>query len=459
MRYYLHILVAIFFILLGLSLVYQNINVVEVIPILGVYLLLMFTYKKFQFLNTSYTLMSLWLFGYIIGGHYTFANDILNYTQGLEYYKTHQYKKAYPIISQEAKRGNKEAQYLLANLYENGYGIEKDLSKSIFWYKKASSTYAYIVKTKDFHSIQTNKDNILKNKVYEEQKGLQFIFSKMDLTSPNVKDEVGKVVNKDFGILPYHSNYILPISYNKNSYTKRYSDIQSSNEKYDSNSEVEFQLSLQKNLSYDLFGFNEYISVGYTQHVWWQMYTDSAPFRETNYTPELFVTIPTSYDTDKLNNLKAIKFGYRHQSNGQDGYRSRSWDRLFLAGFWQWDNLFLKAEGWYRIPEDSKGADFYNGTNINDKGDDNPDIEDYLGYGEIDIKYLYGKHQLGLMLRNNLKSDNKGAIQFDWSVPMRNAKNTYWYVKAFNGYGESLIDYNQNNTKISFGFSFFRSLF
>lgn len=55
MRYYLHILVAIFFILLGLSLVYQNINVVEVIPILGVYLLLMFTYKKFQFLNTSYT--------------------------------------------------------------------------------------------------------------------------------------------------------------------------------------------------------------------------------------------------------------------------------------------------------------------------------------------------------------------------------------------------------------------
>lgn len=395
----------------------------------------------------------------ILSCTYLQANDILNYTQGLEYYKTQQYQKAYPIILEEAKRGNKEAQYLLASFYENGYGVEKDLEQSIYWYKKASSTYAYIEQKHEKEISKVSTNNIQKDNINKEQEGLQFMFSKLDLTSPNVKDEIGKIVNKDFGILPYHSNYILPISYNKNSYTKQYSTLQSSNEKYDSNTEVEFQLSLQKNLSYNLFGLNEYISVGYTQHVWWQMYTDSAPFRETNYTPEVFVTIPTSYDIDKDNNLKAIKFGFRHQSNGQDGYRSRSWDRLFLAGFWQWDNLFLKAEGWYRIPEDSKGSGFYDGTNINDKGDDNPNIEDYLGYGEIDIKYLYGKHQLGLMLRNNLQSENRGAIELDWSMPIQNAKNTYWYIKAFNGYGESLIDYNKNNTKISFGFSFFRSLF
>lgn len=382
-----------------------------------------------------------------------------DYSSGLDYYKTKQYKKAYPIILQEAKKGNKEAQYLLANLYENGYGVPKDLAKSIFWYKKASSIYAYIIQTKDTNTSKTTT-NILENEQSEEQKGLQFIFSKMDLSSPNVKDEVGKIVNKNFGILPYHSNYILPVSYNTNKYTKRYSTIQSSSEQYQSNAEAEFQLSLQKNLSYNLFGFNEYISLGYTQHVWWQIYTDSAPFRETNYTPEVFVTVPTSYDIDKLNNLKAVRFGYRHQSNGQDGYRSRSWNRLFLATFWQWDNLFVKVEGWYRIPEERKGVAFYNGTDINAKGDDNPNILDYYGYGDIDIKYLYGKHQFGLMVRNNLKSDhNKGAVQLDWSVPISNSKNTYWYIKAFNGYGESLIDYDKSNSKISFGFSFFRSLF
>jgi hypothetical protein len=65
----------------------------------------------------------------ILSCTYLQANDILNYTQGLEYYKTQQYQKAYPIILEEAKRGNKEAQYLLASFYENGYGIEKDLEQ------------------------------------------------------------------------------------------------------------------------------------------------------------------------------------------------------------------------------------------------------------------------------------------------------------------------------------------
>jgi len=391
------------------------------------------------------------------------SNDLTDYTNGLEYYKAQQYEKAYPIILQEAQKGNKEAQYLLATFYENGYGVEKDLAQSMFWYKKASSTYAYISNiqlddinaTEEIINIQVDE-----SKDSEDQQALQFIFSKMDLSSPNVKDEVGKIVNKDFGILPYHSNYILPISYSFNRYNKEYSTVENTQETYGSNTEVEFQLSLQKNLSYNLFGFNEYISLGYTQHVWWQLYTDSAPFRETNYMPEVFIMVPTSYEIDKLNNLKAVKFGYRHQSNGQDGYRSRSWDRLFLATYWQWDNLFLKAEGWYRIPEDRKGTEFYDGTNLNAKGDDNPDIEDYLGYGDIDIKYLYGKHQFGLMLRNNLKSeDNKGAVQLDWSMPINNSKNTYWYLKVFNGYGESLIDYDKSTTKISFGFSFFRSMF
>jgi phospholipase A1 len=300
---------------------------------------------------------------------------------------------------------------------------------------------------------------ISQNDSDNDQKGLQFLFSKIDLSSQNVKDEVAKLVNKDFGLMPYRANYILPFSYSSKKYQKRYSNLQNSNEIYNSNVESEFQLSLQKNLSYNLFGFNEYITLGYTQHVWWQLYTDSAPFRETNYTPEIFVTVPTSYEFDHLSNLKAIRFGYRHQSNGQDGYRSRSWDRLFLASFWQWDNLFLRAEAWYRIPEKKKSSAFYNGTNINDKGDDNPDIQKYLGYGELELRYLYGDHQLGLKLRNNLRSENKGSVEIDWSVPIYNSNNTYWYMKAFNGYGESLIDYDQTTSKISFGFSFFRNLF
>ena len=379
------------------------------------------------------------------------ANNILNYNDGLKYYHNNQYKKAYPIILQEAKIGNKEAQYIIANIFENGYGVKKDIKKSLYWYKKSASSYSYITKQDD------NTTDIQIN-----QQGLQFAFSKLDLNSSNIKSEIEKTVNKNFGLLPYHTNFFIPFSYSSSKYNRHYSTYLHDNlpSTYDDTNEVEFQLSIQKMLSYNLFGFNEYLSLGYTQQVWWQAYSDSAPFRETNYTPEIFLTFPTSYNIDKNSNLKAIQFGYRHQSNGQEGYRSRSWNRLFLASLWQWDNLFLKAQAWYRIPENKKSEAYYNGTDVNAKGDDNPDIENYLGYGDIKIKYLYGENQFTLKLRNNLKlNNNKGSIQLDYSKPVNNSKTTYWYIKGFNGYGESLINYDKSISKIGFGFAFYRSLF
>ena len=77
MKYYPHILVllfSIFFILLGIDPVDRSVWIVEVIPIVAVFIFLVFTYKKFQFTNTSYSLMLLWLVWHTIGGHYTFAN-------------------------------------------------------------------------------------------------------------------------------------------------------------------------------------------------------------------------------------------------------------------------------------------------------------------------------------------------------------------------------------------------
>jgi len=382
---------------------------------------------------------------------YLMANNILNYNDGLNYYHNNQYEKAYPIILKEAKTGNKEAQYILANLFENGYGVKKDTEKSRYWYKKSASSYSYITKQDD------NSTDIQIN-----QQGLQFTFSKLDLSSLSVKSEVEKMVNRNFGILPFHTNFLIPFSYSSNKYNRHYSTYSHDNlpSTYDDVVEIEFQLSIQKMLSYNLLGFNEYLFAGYTQLVGWQAYSDSAPFRETNYAPEIFATFPTPYDIDKNSNLKAIQFGYRHQSNGQEGYRSRSWNRLFLASLWQWDNIFLKAQAWYRIPENKKSEAYYNGTDANSKGDDNPDIEDYLGYGDIEIKYFYGDNQFSLKLRNNLKANNnKGSIQLDCSIPIHNSKTTYWYIKGFNGYGESLSNYDKSVSKIGFGFALSRSLF
>ena len=61
--------------------------VAEMTPVLAVYFLLVLTWSRFQFSNTAYGLMSLWLYWHTIGAHYTFALvpfDFFNHLIGSE---------------------------------------------------------------------------------------------------------------------------------------------------------------------------------------------------------------------------------------------------------------------------------------------------------------------------------------------------------------------------------------
>jgi putative membrane protein len=119
-KYYPHILAVIFFIfflILGLEPLDRSVWIVEVIPVVGVYLLLVFTYKNFQFSNTSYTLMAFWLFWHTVGGHYTFANVPFDFITELFHFKRNHFDRighlvvgfyAYPM-----------AEFLLRKNYTN----------------------------------------------------------------------------------------------------------------------------------------------------------------------------------------------------------------------------------------------------------------------------------------------------------------------------------------------------
>lgn len=205
--------------------------------------------------------------------------------------------------------------------------------------------------------------------------------------------------------------------------------------------EAKFQLSFKTKIVENLFGDNGDIWGGYTQSSRWQVYNAeiSRPFRETNYEPEVMLVFRNNYS---IGGWKGRMTGlqFTHQSNGRSDPLSRSWNRVILNFGLDRDNWALSVRPWYRIPED-------------DQDDNNADIEDYVGRADATLVYNRNGHEVALMARHSLRSGDRshGAVQLDWGFPISNLLRGH--IQIFDGYGESLIDYNHRATYIGLGIS------
>jgi phospholipase A1 len=72
-----------------------------------------------------------------------------------------------------------------------------------------------------------------------------------------------------------------------------------------------------------------------------------------------------------------------------------------------------------------------------------------MGYGELFGGYQLKGHVFSFMLRNNLRQNNRGAVELGWSYPIMT--NLRLYAQYFNGYGESLVDYDHSVNRIGIG--------
>ncbi|PSF12263.1 phospholipase [Marinobacter fuscus] len=240
--------------------------------------------------------------------------------------------------------------------------------------------------------------------------------------------------------ITHRPNYLLPVTWVENPNARPISPrLGEIGYDYDlENEEAKYQISFKVPLLTGIFDERTTLWFGYTQKSFWQVYNqdESAPFRETNYEPELFVLQSLNWQFGP-GTLSAMSLGFNHQSNGQSEPRSRSWNRVTGTAAYSYGRWLFMLKPWYRIPE--TGSD-----------DDNPDMDAYVGHASYHAVYkLTEDRTFSLKLLNNLRSHNRTSVEFGYSFPVGDTLKGFF--QYYNGYGESLIDYNKRIHRIGFG--------
>ena len=256
--------------------------------------------------------------------------------------------------------------------------------------------------------------------------------------------------NDPHGILTVREHnpmYLMPVWYNSSPNYAPSSPTRgaASQERFSDQKRIEtkMQVSFKSKIAEDLFKSRADLWFGYTQKSDWQIYNQgrrSAPFRNTDYEPEIFITQPVKAQLPWGGRLRMLGVGFAHQSNGQSRPESRSWNKVYAMAGMEWGKLTVIPRVWIRL-FDSSGED-----------NDNPDLTKYLGYGDVKLQYrLNDKHNFSTTLRYNPKS-GYGAAEAAYTFPIKG--KLQGVVRGFHGYGESLIDYNHKQSGIGFGLMF-----
>jgi outer membrane phospholipase A len=216
-----------------------------------------------------------------------------------------------------------------------------------------------------------------------------------------------------------------------------------------------FQISLK----YQLFGdqcpldkscaWMKGIHLGYTQTSSWDLQSDSAPFEDTSYQPEIFfLSKNTSKRPDWMDGL-FYQIGVLHESNGRAGDESRSTNYVYFT-----PSVFLYSPGTelgiYVAP---KVVMFFNNSD-----DTNPDLDRYRGNFELEVKA--GKAE-SLVLGSTFRFASRGiSTQLDLTYPLSTGflKNLQFYLHAqyVNTYAETLLDYKERTEAFRFGIAILR---
>lgn len=220
--------------------------------------------------------------------------------------------------------------------------------------------------------------------------------------------------------------------------------------------------SLLQKLPREIYG-------AYTQNSIWDLEALSRPFYDTAYKPTVFLLHEFNHDVASKFSF-SIQAGAQHESNGRGGgtaplSRATSGTAATSSATHSSDSRSVNTL--YVAPKarwvDDDGRFFEVGVRVSAYGqlDENPDLPHYRGWVEATFRAGYDRgFQLSAYVRGHPSGHGSAEFNATWPASetpllkfiVPRTLGGYAQIQYFNGYGESLLDYDlRRRDQLRFG--------
>lgn len=201
------------------------------------------------------------------------------------------------------------------------------------------------------------------------------------------------------------------------------------------NSNVKFQISIAQRLTKSTLPWNTYLFLFYTQKVFWNILEKSLPMTDLNFNPGVGLVKPLFVKNRFIGKLMLLA---EHESNGRDGVKSRSWNKLSIGASVMIDpNFIVHGKAWLPLID----------------GGENRDILDYAGIYQVGTQIYSPDRRFGasvtLVKRRGWKLNYNTIVELNYRL--FKGENQYLFAQYYNGYGEGLLEYKRFHSMFRVG--------
>ena len=213
---------------------------------------------------------------------------------------------------------------------------------------------------------------------------------------------------------------------------------------------AEFQVSLKYKLIdlKDTVNPLAHLYFGYTQTSFWEIFTKDPAFYDTSYKPSVFLYYPDLFQKDFFQ--LDLQLGGEHESNGRGGTEERSMNTIYLQPKVTVDlpdnfQFSLQPRAWFYLYV----------------GDNNENMDQYHGYADAlgALTWLDPKTGEKIQLSTKFIIGDEGShagLLFDLrfnlaGLPVLRKFNPAIQVQYFQGYGQTLLQYNETSNGLRGG--------